>query len=145
MRPCSMSASSRVVFAATCTPALRSSFVAFWEVAVPNTRPGPPARPRPARRPRARGSCRCPPGPTITSTVRLEVSTWYTAAAWSSRRPRCVTCSRASCARSRSCASSSAASAPSRCAACSRGRCGAPCVWACATSRSSADSCAAVA
>ena len=39
MRPCSMSASSRVVFAATWTPALRSSFVAFWEVAVPNTRP----------------------------------------------------------------------------------------------------------
>ena len=39
MRPWSMSASSRVVFAATCTPALRSSFVAFWEVAVPNTRP----------------------------------------------------------------------------------------------------------
>ena len=45
MRPWSMSASSRVVFAATCTPALRNSFVAFWEVAVPNTRPGSPVGP----------------------------------------------------------------------------------------------------
>ena len=67
------------------------------------------------------------------------------AAAWSSRSPRCVTWPRVSCAHSRSCASSSTASAPSRPAARSRGRRGAPCAWAWATRRSSADSCAAVA
>ena len=39
IRPCSRSASSRVVFAATWTPAARSSLVAFWEVAVPKTGP----------------------------------------------------------------------------------------------------------
>ena len=39
--PRRMSASSRVVFAVTSTPALRSSFAAFCEVAVPNTRRWP--------------------------------------------------------------------------------------------------------
>ncbi len=49
-----------------------------------------------------------PAGPVITSTVRGEVSACQTAAAWSSRSPRGAACARVSCARSRSCASSSA-------------------------------------
>ncbi len=75
VRPWSMSASSRVVFAATCTPALRSSFVAFCEVAVPNALPGPPAW---AHACAAAASARVlpvPAGPTTTSAARLEVST----------------------------------------------------------------------
>ena len=56
-RPCSMPASSPVVFAATWTPALRNSFVAFWDVGVPKTCPGRLPGPMPAPRPRARGSC----------------------------------------------------------------------------------------
>ena len=70
------SARSLVVFAATRTPAWRSSLVAFWEVAVPNTGP-PHAR-------AAAASTRVlpvPAGPVTTSTVRAEVSTCQTAAA----------------------------------------------------------------
>jgi 5-methylcytosine-specific restriction enzyme subunit McrC len=72
------SASSRVVFAATCTPAARSSLVAFWEVAVPNTRPPPCAQARAAA-----ASTRVfpvPAGPVMISTVRAEVSTCQAAA-----------------------------------------------------------------
>ena len=104
IRPPVMSASSRVVFAATCTPAVRSSLVAFWEVAVPNTCPVPSGCAQ-ARAAAARTRVLpVPAGPVITSTVRAEVSTCQTAAAWSSRSPRGVVCSRASCARSCSCA-----------------------------------------
>ena len=39
IRPRWRSASSRVVLAVTWMPAARSSLVAFWEVAVPNTGP----------------------------------------------------------------------------------------------------------
>jgi hypothetical protein len=39
IRPRWMAPSRRVVFAATWIPAWRSSLVAFWEVAVPNTGP----------------------------------------------------------------------------------------------------------
>ena len=48
----------------------------------------------------------------MTSTVRAEVSTCQTAAAWSRRSPCCVTRPRASSARSRSCACRGARSAP---------------------------------
>ena len=120
------------MFAATWMPAARSSLVAFWEVAVPNTGPSH------TRAAVARTLVLpVPAGPVITSTVRAEVSTCQTAAAWSRRSPRGAACSRASCARPRSCASSSAGSAPRRRAASSPGRRGAPCVCACATSRSS--------
>ena len=53
-----------------------------------------------------------PAGPVITSTVRAEVSTCQTAAAWSRRSPPGVSC--VSGAGPRSCASSSAGSAPRR-------------------------------
>ena len=76
IRPLAMSASSRVVFAATWTPAWRSSLVAFCEVAVPNT--GPSQARAVAARTRV---LPVPAGPVITSTVRAEVSTCQTAAA----------------------------------------------------------------
>lgn len=57
MRPRWMAASSRVVLAAIWTPAVWSSLVAFWEVAVPNTGPSQ------ARAMAARTLvCRCRPG-----------------------------------------------------------------------------------
>jgi Phage integrase family len=102
MRPTRMSASSRVVLAATATPALRSSLVAFWDVAVPNT----PGRSGPAQARAVTARTRIlpvPAGRVITSAVRPEASTCQAAAAWSSRSPRCVTCLRASCARSVPC------------------------------------------
>jgi hypothetical protein len=86
-----------------------------------------------------------PAGPVTISAVRAEVRTCQTAAAWSSRSPRGAARSRASCERPRSCASSTAASAPNWRAAISPGRRGALCDWACATSCSSRTSCAAVA
>src|SRR5204862_4363 len=71
-----------------------------------------------------------PAGPVITSAVRGEVSACQIAAAWSSRSPPCAPRSRAFCARSRSCASSTAGSASSRCAAISGVRRGAACARA---------------
>ena len=67
MRPCWRSASSRVVFAATRMPAARSSLVAFWEVAVPNT--GPSQIRAAVARTRV---LPVPAGPVITSTVRAR-------------------------------------------------------------------------
>jgi len=69
-------ASSWVVFAAAATPAARSSFVAFCEVAVPAT--GPPQAFAAAARARV---LPVPAGPVITSAVRGEVSACQTAAA----------------------------------------------------------------
>ncbi len=65
-----------MVFAATWTPAARSSLVAFCDVAVPIT--GPPH----ARAAAARTLVfPVPAGPVTTSTVRAEVSTCQAAAA----------------------------------------------------------------
>ena len=107
----------------------RRPLVAFWDVAVPNT--GPSQIRAAVARTRV---LPVPAGPVITSTVRGEVRTCQTAAAWSSRSPRGAACSRALCARPRSCASSSAGSAPRRRAAQSPGRRGALWVCACASS-----------
>lgn len=69
-------ASSLVVLADIWTPAARSSLVAFWDVAVPNT--GPLHAPAAAARTRV---LPVPAGPVTTSTMRAEVSTCQTAAA----------------------------------------------------------------
>jgi hypothetical protein len=61
---------SRVVFAASWTPAARSSLVAFWEVAVPTT--GPSHAETAAARTQV---FPVPAGPVTISTVRAEVST----------------------------------------------------------------------
>ena len=71
------------MFAATWTPAARSSLVAFWEVAVPNT--GPSHSEAAVARTRV---FPVPAGPVMISTVRAEVRTCQMAAAWSSRSPR---------------------------------------------------------
>ena len=139
-RPSVRSVRSRVVLAATWTPAARSSLVAFWEVAVPNT--GPSHTDAAVARTQV---FPVPAGPVTISAVRAEVRTCQTAAAWSSRSPRAAACSRVSCPRPRSSASSTAWSAPRRRAARSPVRRGAPWVCVCATSLSSRVSCAVVA
>ena len=65
--------------------------MAFWEVAVPNTGPfhALAAVARTQVFP-------VPAGPVMISTVRAEVSTCQTAAAWSRRSPRGAACSRTS-------------------------------------------------
>jgi len=113
------------LFSAARTPASASTFRAACAVAMPSTCPIPASAHACAAAART-AVFPLPAGPVITSTTRADVSACHSAAPWSSRSPDPVTPAPDSRARSYSCASSSAASAPSSEAACSRPRHGAP-------------------